>query len=123
MSFLLYGVFTLIKTDRTMKHSKVTKGKIIELSREPVARTIGYFPVIEYFDELEQELKTFKSLMGYDKNKFQIGETVEVRYYIKNNKKELMINNWSSVWGKGVFATVFGFIFFLAGLSGPIILF
>ncbi|MEB1808406.1 MAG: DUF3592 domain-containing protein [Bacillaceae bacterium] len=109
-----------MQTDRTMKQSKVTKGKIIDLRLEPVARAMAYFPVIEYFDEIEQEVRTFKSYMGYDRRKYEIGESVEVRYYIKNDKKELMINNWSSIWGKGVFAAVFGFIFFLIGLSGSV---
>ncbi|WP_456279317.1 DUF3592 domain-containing protein [Bacillus sp. AK128] len=115
VSILLYGIFNLFLTKKYVKHSSVVQGKIIELSKEPVSRTTAYFPVIEYYDEFEQQKKVFKSMMGYDKHRFEVGDLVEVRSYMKKNKQELLINNWSAIWGKGVFSVVFGAFWFLIG--------
>ncbi|UCZ54008.1 DUF3592 domain-containing protein [Bacillus shivajii] len=123
----IYGIFKLVKTKKNMDQSKVIHGTIVDFIVErmkdsrpghyQISGNVAYFPVIEYVDAIDGTKKQFRSMTGFNKHKHKLGEEIELIYYIKNNRKEVMINHWFVVWGKGTFSLIAGgFLTLIGGL-------
>ncbi|UOQ84609.1 DUF3592 domain-containing protein [Gracilibacillus salinarum] len=104
MLSLIFGFYSLIKVILFLNNAKVAKGTIKDIKWEPPRR--GYFPVITYLDEYDQ-IKTFESHIGFDKYKYKIGQSVEIRY---NNQKSV-INSFLLVWFEVILFIGLGLMF------------
>lgn len=105
LAILIFGILMLMKSKRFVANSKVIKGTVIDMHKGHKGL---YYPIIEYFNEEEQKMESFKLDTGTNPLKHKKGDAVELRYYSNGSKKELQLNTWFGLWGAPVLLILLG---------------
>jgi hypothetical protein len=107
---LVYGVISII-----YKIKFITKSQIIQgIVKEVIYDGIFYYPIIEYVDSDNPDIKHTYELKNANKDFFhEIGQSVEILYYNDGLKTEVQINSWFQYWGYTIMLVVVGIIIIL----------
>ncbi|MFC5406459.1 DUF3592 domain-containing protein, partial [Cohnella soli] len=104
--------------------SKITQGKVVDLIQRYVGnntsggRRKAFFPVIEYFDELEQCTKKFESNGGTSLNLSpQIGDEIKIRYLNHNGNTKAVIDSFFFKYGFSLLFILVGLLFSIIGIA------
>lgn len=113
---IVLGILILVQRVRLVLGSKVIDGKVIDIQTKFERGGLLYFAVIEYYNEESHTMERFTDGVGSFPSNHEIGDTVKLRYYNNQNKKELITNTWFVIWGAPVVVILMGAVFIIMGL-------
>ena len=104
ISFLTGSLFTFCQKQKWLRQSQTAKGIIIDLVKVYSPKSEGgegykYFPIIEFnLPGSKEDIVRFQAKTGRHQDTFNVGNSVKVRYDIRNvNRAD--IDNFYSNWG------------------------
>jgi hypothetical protein len=116
VSFCVYGFFQFIKTKRNIQNSTSVNGVVTKIIDGIDTNGYqSYFPLIEYSDENSGKKCSYRSVNGYWKSKFKIGQNVGLLIRKTENEPEICINTKFDIWGLSVISISMGLIILLIG--------
>lgn len=112
LALIANGIFTLSVRIKFIPMSKIITGTVIDMRITPAQKgRTAYYPVIEYCDPETNELESFQHEVANGRSKYNIGDSMELRYYEDGNKKIALINTWSGIWLTPILSIIAGVIF------------
>lgn len=117
LGLIVNGVLTLSSRVKLIPMSKVITGTVVNMQATPANRNrTAYYPVIEYCNPDTNEAESFKHEVANGRSKYNIGDTVELRYYDNGERKLVLINTWSGMWLTPIISMIAGAIFAAFGV-------
>lgn len=99
LGLITYGIYILSLRIRLVPMSKIIIGTVIDMNETRTSKgRIAYFPVIEYRDPETCSIESFQHDVGGGRSKYNIGDSLELRYYNDGDKKLVLINSWPGRW-------------------------
>jgi hypothetical protein len=109
---LVCGILNFFSRARFKKESTVVAGTVTAIQKGPASKNrTAYYPVIKYVDRSTSAEETFASNTAFEQSRYKVGDSVEVRYLNRGERKQASLNNWFGVWGLAFMLVLFGVIF------------
>jgi hypothetical protein len=117
VGLLIYGIYLLALRIKFIPMSKAITGTVIDLHETSTRRNgRAYFPVIEYYDPETNRIESFEHNVGSGRSAYNVGDSLELRYYSDGDRKLVLVNSWSGIWGTLSACIIAGIVFIIFGL-------
>lgn len=99
LALIAGGILMIVKRNAFVSKSSVIMGTVIEIHKQYFKGSWHYNPIIEYYNEKINATEKYEHSVGTSKQRYKIGETVDLRYYKDEHKTQVLLNTWFNIWG------------------------
>lgn len=117
--FLFSALRIYLRRKRFLADTQPAAGTVIEVRVRGVGRNAVSFPVFE-FRTAEGAVQRAESLMGTGFQRFEVGESVAVRYDPRDPGRA-EVDSFAVLWGLALLRAGFGLLFLILGVVGLVL--
>ncbi len=119
LACIFIGIITIFPAMSTLKKAGKAEGTVSAIQEsityESDGNIIQHYPEIDYIDPTTGAEMTYTSDTNVSKNKYAVGDTVELLFVEKDGETDIRIHTVSTVWAGFIVMAIMAFLFAVIG--------